>query len=106
MSMNGEPPCISIAAVPDCICNRDKLLPSVEVIASELLAVIKPEVWIVPSVVLRTPTPRPPIKYPLPATPIVVDGLDVPIPTFPLAFHIPEPGKYALPETVSAVVEA
>jgi hypothetical protein len=30
----------------------------------------------------------------------------VPIPTFPLEFQTPEPGKYAVPETVSAVVDA
>ena len=33
-------------------------------------------------------------------------GEVVPMPTLPLEFQIPEPGKYALPETVSAVVEA
>ena len=30
----------------------------------------------------------------------------MPIPTLPLEFQIPLPGKYALPETVSAVVDA
>ena len=33
-------------------------------------------------------------------------GEDVPTPTFPLEFQIPDPGKYAFPETVRAVVEA
>src|SRR3989344_2362964 len=33
-------------------------------------------------------------------------GVVVPMPTLPLEFQMPEPGKYALPETVRAVVEA
>src|SRR3989344_872028 len=33
-------------------------------------------------------------------------GVVVPMPTLPLLFQMPKPGKYAVPETVSAVVEA
>ena len=35
---------------------------------------------------LRAPTPRPPVKYPEPAVEKRVEGLVVPIPTFPLSF--------------------
>ena len=41
-----------------------------------------------------------------PPTENFADGADVPMPTLPLEFQMPEPGKYALPDTVSAGVEA
>jgi hypothetical protein len=41
-----------------------------------------------------------------PATDNFAYGLVVPMPTLPLEFQIPEPGKYALPDTVRAVVDA
>jgi len=41
-----------------------------------------------------------------PETSSFAPGLSVPMPTLPLEFQIPEPGKYASPETVSAVVDA
>ena len=45
--------------------------------------VMRPDVCKVPAVVLRSPTPRPPVKYCEPTSPSVVDGDVVPMPMFP-----------------------
>ena len=44
-----------------------------------------PEVWITPPVVVATPTPKPPVKYPSPVIERCLAGTVVPIPTNPLA---------------------
>src|SRR3990172_4858613 len=65
-----------------------------------------PDVWRVPGVVLTTPTPRPPVKYPCPVvspaappTENLVEGLVVPMPMLPELFQV----KTDVPNVPTAV---
>src|SRR3989338_5281744 len=66
-----------------------------------------PEVFRLPLVVLTTPTPKPPVRYPLPATESVVAGLVEPMPTVPVAVMLaaeifPEKSPFPCTESLNS----
>ena len=94
--------------VPDVTFSRVVEIPPAKVLvpwpAPTVIAAAKVEVAVVEVLVKYDPMMLLPNMSP--ATESFWPGDVVPMPRFPLLFQIPLPGKYALPETVSAVVDA
>lgn len=101
------PPAVEVSLVVICetLIPYERIFPSTSVKSAEV--VVPLPVKINPASVVSVPA----VMSPNPISPSFVaiwsgyTGDDVPIPTFPLEFQMPL-GKYALPLTVSAVVEA
>jgi len=102
------PPAVEVSLVVICetLIPYERIFPSTSVKSAEV--VVPLPVKINPASVVIIPA----VMSPNPIFPSFVAicsgyaGEVVPIPTFPLEFQIPLPGKYALLATVSAVVEA